>query len=294
VGVDRVGDEHPDDLRRAGAHQVVDDVAGLRFARRIPTVAERRQGFTDQRAGRPLCVFLDFDGTLSPIVDDPDAATITDKTRATVRRLADRHTVAVVSGRDRQDVQARVRLDDLFYAGSHGLDIAGPGRDHAHPDAEAAIAAVDEAEKLLRERVGELKGAVIERKRFSVAAHFRMVDPPAADRVTEAAAEALAATEGLQARHGKKVVELLPDIDWDKGRAVGWLLEALDVDPAAQLVLYLGDDQTDEDAFLALAGRGLGIHVGPEVSDSLADLRLEDPAAVADFLAELAADGPSS
>jgi trehalose-phosphatase len=290
VGVDRVGGEHPADLRRAGAHVVVEDVAALRFVRRIPAVAQQRRQFDALRAGRPLCVFLDFDGTLSPIVDDPDAATIDEPTRAIVRRLADRYTVAVVSGRDRRDVQQRVALDGIFYAGSHGLDIAGPDRRHAHPDAEAAIAAVDQAEQFLHERVGKLTGAVIERKRYSVAAHYRMVAVQEADRVKDAARDALAATTGLQARPGKMVVELVPQIDWDKGKAVTWLLGALAIDPQATLVLYLGDDETDEDAFAALQGRGVGIHVGPEVSDSLADLRLDDPRAVADFLAELAAD----
>ena len=84
------------------------------------------------------------------------------------------------------------------------------------------------------------------------------------------------------------VVELLPDLAWDKGRAVDWLLDALGVDAIRDLVLYLGDDETDEDAFLALAGRGLGLHVGPEVSDSLRRYHLADPAAVATFLDWLA------
>jgi alpha,alpha-trehalase len=98
----------------------------------------------------------------------------------------------------------------------------------------------------------------------------------------------LDASPRLRARTGKKVIELMPAIDWDKGRAVGWLLEALDVNPEAALVLYLGDDETDEDAFATLTGRGLGIHVGPEVSDSLGDFRLADPGAVETFLRRLA------
>jgi trehalose-phosphatase len=287
VGVDRVGGDHPADLEANGAHRVETDLAALRFPRNLPTLAAAGTDLGELRQGRPLCVFLDFDGTLSPIVDDPDAASISADMRAALRRLAARHTVAVVSGRDRADVQARARLEGIFYAGSHGLDIAGPGREMAHPEAEAAVPEVEAAERLLRERVGDLEGAVIERKRFSVAAHYRMVDPGRADEVVQAAAEALQRFERLQARRGKKVVELVPAIDWDKGRAVRWLLDALDVDPERSLVLYLGDDETDEDAFLALAGLGVGFHVGPAVSDTRADFRLADPDAVLRFLGAL-------
>jgi len=290
VGVSRDGEDHARALHDAGAHRVVDDVAALRLSRHLATVDEKRDAFEARRQGRPLCVFLDFDGTLSEIVDDPGAACITDRMRAVVRRLADQHTVAVVSGRDLADVRERVQLADIYYAGSHGLDIAGPDRSMAHPDAEAAVDEVDRAETLLRDRVGELEGAVIERKRFSVAAHYRMVAPPRIDLVKNAAAEAAATSDRLRARRGKKVVELVPDIDWDKGRAVDWLLDALAVDPERTLVLYIGDDETDEDAFHALAGRGLSIHVGPEPSDTLADLRLADPDAVAAFLAVLAGE----
>jgi trehalose-phosphatase len=284
VGVDRAGGDHRDALRRAGADLVVEDVASLRFLRSIPTVHQKRRLFDDLRAGRPLCLFLDFDGTLSPIVPDPAAASISAGLRATVRRLADRQTVAVISGRDLDDVRRRMGIEGLFYAGSHGLDIVGPGRAMAHPDAEAAAGAVDRAESALHQLVGEVPGTVIERKRFSVAAHYRMVDPAHAERVKTAAVRAAAADDRLQARHGKMVVEILPDIAWDKGRAVAWLLEALTVDPRETLVIHIGDDETDEDAFLALAGRGLGIFVGPEANASLADLRLEDPAAVETFL----------
>jgi alpha,alpha-trehalase len=207
-----------------------------------------------------------------------------------VRRLAETATVAIVSGRDRADVQGRVRIDGIFYAGSHGLDIAGPDRELTQPEAEAAVPEVEEAERRLREAVDGIDGAVIERKRFSVAAHYRMVADDEVEAVRRAAGSVLEASPHLRARTGKKVVELVPAIDWDKGRAVAWLLNALGVDPGETLVLYVGDDETDEDAFHVLSGSGLGLHVGDEVSDSLGDFRLADPAAVQAFLRTLAGD----
>lgn len=288
VFVDREGDAASGEPIRGQADIAVQDLGALRFPRRIPDLLDRTDAFDRLRDGRPLTVFLDFDGTLSPIVDDPDAATISDAMRESVRELAERATVAVVSGRDRADVEARAEIEGLFYAGSHGLDIAGPGRELLQPDAEAAVDDVAAAERHLHEIMGGVEGTVIERKRFSVALHYRMVDEAHVERVRMLAEKVLDASPRLRARTGKKVIELMPAIDWDKGRAVEWLLDALDVNPDADLVLYLGDDETDEDAFAALTGRGLGIHVGPEVSDSLGDFRLADPKAVETFLRRLA------
>jgi len=289
IGVDR--EDHPDHgraLQEAGAHVVTTDLAAVRFRRAVPAATEHLDTLTDLRADRPLAVFLDFDGTLSPIVDDPDAATISDAMRDAVRALAAENVVAIVSGRDRADVADRSGLAGLHFAGSHGLDIAGPEHTMAHPEAEAAVPEVEAAEQRLREELAAVPGVVFERKRFSLAVHDRQVATGDVERVHAAVAAAEAESDGLRVREGKRVLELLPDLDWDKGRAVDWLLDALEVDPAASLVLYIGDDETDEDAFAALAGRGLGLHVGPGVSDTLADYRLDDPAAVERFLRWLA------
>lgn len=282
VGVDRGGQGTA--LERAGAHVVIQDVSRLRFARRLPDARERRDGLRELRAGRPLCVFLDFDGTLSPIVGDPSAATITPGMRAAVEALARHHTVAIVSGRDRADVQARVALDGLIYVGSHGLDIGGRGHAWVHPGAAAAVAQVEATAARLGDVLAGIDGAIIETKRFSVAVHYRLASEPDKKRVRRIAAEVLAAADRLIARRGKQVVELVPDLAWDKGRAVAWLLASLAIDSRQTQILYLGDDETDEDAFAALAGLGLGIRVGPAVCDSLADYRLPKPEAVQFFL----------
>lgn len=292
VHVDRRADqrEGDDDPLTALADTTVQDVAALRFARRLPDVLGRREVVTTLRARRPVAVFLDFDGTLSPIVDDPDAAGISAPMRDAVRELSTRATVAVVSGRDRADVQRRVGIDGLFFAGSHGMDIAGPDHDHVAPAADAAVPAIEAAEARLREGTEGIDGAVVERKRFSVAVHYRRVADDEVARIRDLADQALAANPQLRAHPGKKVIDLVPDIDWNKGHAVRWLLDTLELDPESHLILYLGDDETDEDAFRALADGGLGIHVGPEVTDTLADYRLADQDAVESFLRWLPGD----
>jgi len=283
-------DTDDDDQRTAVADVTVQDVASLRFARQLPDLLGRREVITTLRASRPVAVFVDFDGTLSPIVDDPDAAGISDAMRDAVRELSTRGTVAVVSGRDLGDVQRRVGIEGLFFAGSHGMDIAGPGHDHVAPAAEAAVPEIEAAEALLREGTAGMDGAVVERKRFSVAVHYRRVADDQVDRIKDLADRALAANSRLRAHPGKKVIDLVPDIDWNKGHAVRWLLDTLELDPESHLILYLGDDETDEDAFRALADGGLGIHVGPEVTDTLADYRLADQDAVESFLRWLPGD----
>ncbi|MGH8707032.1 MAG: trehalose-phosphatase [Burkholderiales bacterium] len=237
-------------------------------------------------AGRGLALFLDYDGTLTPIVERPEDALLAVETRSVLRRLARRHAVAIVSGRDLKDVRERVGIEGLHYAGSHGFDIAGPRGSHAHAAALGAAphlaAAADEVE---RDSAG-LAGVQVERKRFAVAVHFRRARPSDAQALEAAVDRALARHPGLRKTGGKMIFELRPDVDWDKGRAVLWLIEELKLQDA--LPVYIGDDLTDEDAFRALAGRGVGIAVHEEPRATAAQHTLRDPDEVRALLAGLA------
>lgn len=285
IGIDRSGQGQA--LREAGADRVAPGLHRVRFPYRHPNLEERLHVFEKLRAGRSLALFLDYDGTLTPIVDRPEAAILSEDMREQIRGLSRRHRVAIVSGRDRRDVWERVGIEGIYYAGSHGLDIAGPDRKLVHPEAAAARPAVERAEDRLRRKLTDIPGTLVERKRFSVAAHYRLADAQGEAEVKALVAEILNDEPQLRLKSGKKVLELLPRVEWDKGHAVDWLLSALRLDSAEFLVLYLGDDETDEDAFAALAGRGVGIHVGDAVTDSLADYVLRDTNAVQWFLSRL-------
>lgn len=213
-------------------------------------------------AHRSLAVFLDYDGTLCPIVDDPDEARITDTMRQAVRRLSMTAPVAVVSGRDREDVARRVGLPELCYAGSHGFDIRCPAQGQVHPAADEAVPALDAAEARLRQRLSALPGVRFERKRFSFAVHYRQVPAPWDAEVRRAAVEEARASAALKVQTGKQVYDLVPDVDWDKGRAVRWILAALGLDRDDTAPLYLGDDDTDVSAFRAVEARGVSVGVG--------------------------------
>ena len=241
------------------------------------------------RAGsRGLAVFLDYDGTLTPIVERPELAVLSEPAREAVRELARRCTVAVVSGRDLADVRKRVGVTGIFYAGSHGFDIAGPKGKHAHPGAAAAAPELSAAgEELARETAG-IPGVQLERKRFSLAIHYRRARDADVPTVEAAVDRARLRHPALRKTLGKKVFELQPDVEWDKGRAVLWLLERLELADDQVLPVYIGDDETDEDAFRALAKRGMGIAVQEAPRETAAAFTLRDPDEVREFLAELA------
>src|SRR5215471_5119060 len=210
-----------------------------------------------------LGVFLDYDGTLTPIVSHPQDAWLSDSMRQTLLELASSVPVAVLSGRDLHDVRRRVDIDGIVYAGSHGFDIAGAGGLRKELGA-AYLSILAMAETELREALDEISGAQLERKHFSVAAHYRNVNESDALTVAQAVETVAARHRELRRIDGKKVCELLPDIDWNKGKAVLWLLETLGLKRENVRPIYIGDDSTDEDAFRALKERGVGILVSDE------------------------------
>jgi alpha,alpha-trehalase len=241
------------------------------------------------RSGR-IAVFLDYDGTLTPIVSRPEDAWLSESMRQALRELAAHMTVAILSGRDLDDVRRRVDLDGIVYAGSHGFDIAGPGLRREF--GAEFLPELDVAEKELREALGEISGAQLERKRFSVAAHYRNVNENDVPDVTRAVETVAARHRNLHRMNGKKVYELLPETEWDKGKAVLWLMETWGLSRENVQPIYIGDDATDEDAFRALEQPGVGILVGEQPQVTAASYRLSDADEVQRFLRELIARSP--
>ncbi|MGV0749298.1 trehalose-phosphatase [Mycolicibacter minnesotensis] len=234
-------------------------------------------------------VFFDFDGTLSDIVDDPDAARPVAGAVEALAALAAQCPVAVLSGRDLADVRTRVGLDGIWYAGSHGFELIGP--DGAHHENDAAVDAVlvlAAAAGSLHEQLGAIPGIMVEHKRFAVAVHYRNA---ARDRVGEvlAAVRETGRRRGLRVTTGREVIELRPEIDWDKGRTLHWLLDRM---TGVKTPLFLGDDITDEDAFDAVAelsGAGIVVrHNDDGDRATAARYGLDSPAQAAEFTARLA------
>jgi trehalose 6-phosphate phosphatase len=262
----------------------------------LPHALEDGDQLDRDLAGRRPAVFLDYDGTLTPIVDRPEDALISESMRDAVRGLAKRCPVCVVSGRDRRVVQELMGVDDLIVAGSHGFDIWSPaGGEIQREEGEEFGRLLEGVQERLREELGGIEGALIEPKKSSVAAHYRLVPEDERPRVGRVVDEILAEhPDELKVTPGKMVYEVQPNIDWDKGKAVLYLLGALDLDRDDVVPMYLGDDITDEHAFEALATRGIGVFVGraddPEVAGrtTAADYVLRDVQEVERFLDTLA------
>ncbi len=221
-------------------------------------------------------VFLDYDGTLTPIVDRPEQATLAVSTRDRLVRLSERGPVTIVTGRDISIVRKFVQLDQLGYAGCHGLDIEGPvGSGLRYEVAAGLLPVLDDAEADLRRRLDGIAGAIVERKRYSLSTHYRLVGPGDASRVDAAVREVGHGHPQLRREGGKKVFELRPDVEWDKGSAVAWMLEATSRPSGA--ATYIGDDQTDEHAFELLSGRGVPIVVAHDDRPTAARYRVRNP-----------------
>lgn len=300
VGVAREGSG--DELRRHGADVAVSDLRELdRLGAKAPPQGgggdpplSALEHFDDsiatQLAQRDLALFLDYDGTLTPIVDRPEMATLSDDMRSLLANLAQRSTLAIVSGRDLADVRQMVDLDELVYAGSHGFDIAGPGGlKRQHEEATRSLPDLDAAEEALRERLRDARGAFVERKRFALAVHYRLAAEGDVPQIEQAVDAARREHPQLRKKRGKKIFELQPDVEWDKGRAVLWLREALGVDRPHVTTVYIGDDVTDEDAFRAVldSGVGFGIIVATRAPETSAQYFLRDCGEVQQFLAAL-------
>ncbi|MCK5259488.1 MAG: trehalose-phosphatase [Candidatus Omnitrophica bacterium] len=224
-----------------------------------------------QLAQKDVFVFLDYDGTLTPIVDTPDMAVLSREMRETVRRLSRNHKVSIVSGRTTDDVRGKVQVDGIFYAGSHGFEIVDPeGKVEISEKAQATRHVIDEVHEKLSARLKDVQGALVENVKYTISAHYRLVSDEDFPKVEREVENILREYPGLYKTSGKKVFEIRPKIDWHKGKAVEWILNVVGYHPEEHRAIYIGDDVTDEDAFAALEGKGFGILVAEEPRESKA------------------------
>jgi len=310
IGVDRTGSAAQ--LKRHGADVVVHSLEQLKVlgmpypelrpaAEALDIVLVWDALVAGMPRGRILAVFLDYDGTLTPIVDRPQDATLSEEVRDRIGRLAESCFVGIVSGRDVGFVQEQVGLDSVVYLGSHGFDVVAPAGREVPGDAlqrfEQALPALDDAEALLTEQLADIEGAEVERKRFAIAVHYRRAAEDSVPAIEEAVAHEAARQAELHMTGGKKVFELRPAVDWNKGKAVRWVLEAFGLEGMNVQPVYIGDDVTDEDAFSELATDGFTVVVADEPTETTALFRVADTDEVArllDLFAELCESRMSS
>jgi trehalose 6-phosphate phosphatase len=215
-------------------------------------------------------LFLDFDGTLTPIQRNPGACTLEPEVKELLASLAASAScrVAVLSGRSLADIQKRVPVEGVTHGGNHGLAIEGPGLSFIHPDAIRTRNAVRRIGRLVRSEISGLEGPWVEDKGVTFTLHLRGAGQEAGILARRAFNRVISISPQrrvVSILKGKKALELLPLTTWDKGRAAIYILDA---SGGMRLPLYVGDDTTDESAFRALAPRGITIRVGRSKSTS--------------------------
>ncbi|GAB4858798.1 hypothetical protein Ancab_010276 [Ancistrocladus abbreviatus] len=230
--------------------------------------------------------------------------------RSAVRNVANYFPTAIISGRSRDKVFEFVGLTELYYAGSHGMDIMSldKGRvTNGHPNcikstdkqgrdvilfqpAREFLPMIEEVFASLVERTKDINGAKVENNKFCVSVHYRNVDEKDWETVVHRVSGILKEYPRLRLTHGRKVLEVRPVIDWNKGKAVEFLLESLGLSDCEDVLpIYVGDDRTDEDAFKVLreGNKGYGILVSSVPKESNAFYSLKDPSEVMEFLKAL-------
>ena len=252
----------------------------------LPNALESYGQLAGITSAREPVLFLDYDGTLSPIVSDPGAATLADGAAEALELVAAVCPVAVLSGRDLADIRTRVGTQGIWYAGSHGFELTGPDGSHHQNEAAAAVVPVlERAAGELRDSLAQIPGVRVEHKRFAVAVHYRQVAPEHIGEIV-AATHRLGQRGGLRVTNGRMLVELRPDIDWDKGTTLAWIRDRIDA-AGSLLPIYIGDDLTDEDAFDAVQFDGIGIVVRHDEDGdrtTAAHFTLHSPDQVREFL----------
>src|SRR5215468_1872200 len=242
--------------------------------------------------GGRLLLMCDYDGTLSPIVREPAQAWLPAGVRDHLRTLSDSRRVrlSLISGRDLVDLRTRAGIPDAIYAGCYGLEIGGPDFAFSHPEAEAQLDSLRMVSLALNQRAMSVPGMRVEAKRFAVAVHYRDVPLDQRRRVeTELARAIQRSGHRLKIFHGTKVVEILPQVGWNKGQCALWIRGTVERAASAPLLtLYMGDDWTDEHAFEALAGLAITVRVGGPAPATRAYYRLDDVDAAQELIASLA------
>jgi trehalose 6-phosphate phosphatase len=244
------------------------------------------------KAANHILLLIDYDGTLTPIVDRPELAVLSHETRKLLQKLIRnrRYTVGIISGRALSDLKSKIGLDDLIYAGNHGLEIEGLGSSFLEPVAAEMQPFLGILHRALSATMKGIRGVFIENKGLTLSVHYRMTDDKEEVRVKDAfqrVTDPLHVTGKIKITQGKKVYEIRPPVDWNKGKAVAWLMAKLkDIDRKRKILpVYLGDDLTDEDAFKIIDKiEGISIVIGSDNINSAAPYFLKSPEEVAELL----------
>jgi trehalose 6-phosphate phosphatase len=244
-----------------------------------------------------IMLLFDFDGTLTPIMDRPELVTLTEDFRHLLKSLANNRWVilGIVSGRALSDLKKIVDLPGIVYAGNHGLEIEGPELSFVHPLSQEFKSTIRVLNQVLNRTMTKIKGIFVEDKGLTLSVHYRLVQGDAAEKEVKHLFERIIGVARMLGRvrttSGKKVYEVRPAVNWDKGKAIEHIVRQYQGHwkyRGKPLIIYLGDDLTDEDAFDSVNQyHGISIYIGEPQSESRAGYYLSSIDEVKQFMEKL-------
>jgi len=244
------------------------------------------------KAAKHIMLLLDYDGTLTAIVEKPELADLPLKVREILKTIGRKPhtTIGIVSGRSLNDLKSKVNLSNIIYAGNHGLEIEGRGMNFLHPVTEEIKATLKVLNIMLSKAFGSIEGAFVENKGMTLTVHYRQVENKNKEAEVKRIFDRIVGVARMLGRvkitSGKKVYEIRPPVAWDKGKAVNLIIQKFS--KANVLPVYVGDDLTDEDAFKEVQRRvGISVYVGGEDTRFSAKYFLNTTNEVPEFLERL-------
>ncbi|KAM4087387.1 hypothetical protein ACJW30_10G174400 [Castanea mollissima] len=271
---------------------VIDDFYDI-WLKNHPSALSSFEEIKSMAHEKQMVVFLDYDETLSPIVNNPDQAFMSTEMRSAVREIGEHFPTAIIFGRSRDKVFQFVRLNNIYYAGSHGMDISAPSislnyvRDFLPRIQMVRNDIKDKLEKIAK----DIKGASVEDNKFCLFVHLRCVNEENVDKLKEMVESTMEFYNDFHISEGKKVMKISPIINWNKGRALQYLLDTLGFEDSSNVLpIYIGDNKTNEDAFKMIKsiGRGFPVAVSTTLKETETLYCLRDPTEVMSFLILLA------
>jgi len=241
------------------------------------------------REAKHILLLIDYDGTLTPIVERPELAHLSPEMKECLQGLVNnpRLTLGIISGRTLGDLQERVGIKGIIYAANHGLEIEGPNISFINPAAKQAISSLRSLCQDISKAIAAIKGARIDNKELTLSLHYRLVDEAQLDELNKIFTEivkAPLASGQIRITPSKKAYDIKPAVDWDKGKAVEFIAQKL-AGEDKPLMLFLGDDVTDYDGFRTVdMNDGISIFVGKETTEPPAQYFLYSPKEVYQFL----------
>lgn len=236
-----------------------------------------------------VLLLIDYDGTLTPIVGRPELAKLSLQVKECLQNLIENPslTLGVISGRALEDLRKRVNIKGIIYAGNHGLEIEGPDITYVNPVAKKTQPVICSLCQDISRELADIRGAIIEDKGLTLSLHYRLVDEAQLEELNRIFCNIIKprATSGkIKVSEGKRVYEVKPAVDWDKGKAIAFIAQNLKW-KREPLMVFFGDDVTDYDGFRTVDDNGgISIYVGGEDTEPVAQYFLDSPEEVYQFL----------